>query len=120
MSHYQPSFSVNAPYNSHVRKIYFKAYINDNNDLDLILTLSLRGGLSNGTLKTTIEVATLELCNFSTIHCHGSILGSFESQEPQLSFSRPQICVVRPSQPGSVLRPHNPRVTISSSPPRMS
>ena len=58
------------------------------------LTLSVRGGLSKGTLKTTIEVATFDLCNFSTIHSHGSILGSFESQEPQLPFWRPQICIV--------------------------
>ena len=35
-----------------------------------------------------MKYATLQLCNFSTIHSHGSILDSFESQEPQLSFSR--------------------------------
>ena len=49
-------------------------------------TLPLLEGLSKETFKTTIEVATFELCNFSTIH--SLILGSFESQEPQLSFSR--------------------------------
>ena len=35
------------------------------------LILSLREGLSKGTLKTTIEVAIFELCNFSTIHSPG-------------------------------------------------
>ena len=87
----------------------------------LMITLSVRGRLSKGTLKTTIEVATLELCNFSTQHSHGSTLGSFESQEPQFSFSRPEICrlcVRRIPAGGSA--PYNPRATISSSPPGMS
>ena len=53
------------------------------------LTLSRLMGQSKETFKTTIEVSTFELCNFSTIHSHGSILCSFESQEPQISFSLP-------------------------------
>ena len=65
-----------------------------------------------------IQYATLELCNFSTIHSHGSILGSFESQEPQFSFSRPEncrLCVRRIPAGGSAS--YNRRATISSSPP---
>ena len=54
----------------------------------LSLTLSLLGGLSKETFKTTIEVATFQLCNFLTIYSRGSIFGSFKSQEPQLSFLR--------------------------------
>ena len=70
------------------------------------LTLSLPGGLSKETFTTTIEVATFQLCNFSTIHSHGSILGSFESQEPQLSFSSINLRSVRPSQPGNFYKKH--------------
>ena len=51
------------------------------------LTLSLRGGLSKRTLKTTIEVATFELCSFSTIYSRGSILGSFESRASAFIFA---------------------------------
>ena len=66
----------------------------------MFLTLSVRG-----TLKTTIEVATLELCNFSTIHSHASILGSFESQKPQFSFSRPEISPTTPGPLSAAPRP---------------
>ena len=50
--------------------------------------------LSKETFKTTIKHETLQLCNFLTIHSHGSILGSFESQETRILFSRPKICVM--------------------------
>ena len=44
------------------------------------------GDCQNKLLKLQSNIQTLQLCNFLTIHSHGSILGSFESQEPQLSF----------------------------------
>ena len=51
----------------------------------------------------------MQLCNL-TIHFHGSILGSFESQEPQLSFSSASINLrsVRSSQLGRVCWPLQP------------
>ena len=68
------------------KKIFSRRSCPKQKDISDHLTLSLLGGQSKETLKTTIEVATFELCNFSTIHSHGSNVGSFESQETGLSF----------------------------------
>ena len=63
----------------------------------LTLSLHVRGTVKN-TFKTKIKVATLQLCNFSTIHSHGSILA-------KSIFASISLHSVRPLQPGRRLCP---------------
>ena len=73
----------------------------------MVKTLSLLGGLSKETFKTTIEVATFELCNFSTIHSHGSILGSFKPRASAFIFASQQRAPppITPGPLSAALRP---------------